>query len=942
MKTIFLIIVLSCFTNSVSNAQITTKSNTATEPQMLSNAVIVRLKSGYSLREATNALAQSGARPIRQMLLPEQSARFNLSSPLHSEKLDEILKAEEPILRTYVVEYDSKMPPQRFCNFLLKNNSEIEIAEPYYIAQILGKPNDLLVNQQQLLTVIKAFEAWDITKGDSTVIIGICDNGIEQTHEDLVNSIAPNFNEIPNNGQDDDNNGYTDDYIGVNLGSADDFSKPGDTHIENYHGTSVAGIAGATTNNSLGIAGVGYKCRIFPIKAGRVGKEGVYYGNEGLIYAAMRGFKVVNCSWGIPNTYSRIQESIVNYVLSKGVVIVAAAGNSSNTVPWYPAGYPGVLGVGQVTIGDDVGSEAVGSHVAIMAPGANSITTTNTTQQYIYTFSGSSAASPVVAGVVAIVRSLHPELTARQAAELTRLSSDNIDANNPSVKGIVPGRVNMLKAVTLSPFASPSIRPIQTTYFVHNSPVTRFALGDTVTAVIKAYNYLGTAQNVACSLSVSGYIIPFSFIDSIGIINNAQSETAVNLPNFTFVVTAKTTSLNFIRVNMKASNYDDFFLLPIIPTSDIVTFENDSLRFSLGDVGSFGYSGNGVEWAGAGLDYKRTDNLIFGTSFGSLPDHTLILTEDSKRIETVSCSSSDFISEKNFGEPTPSLSIISDSIIDESQRIGVKIERHVAMAKGLPAGKISFSITNISGKTLKDIALGYYLDWDIGNLGNYNYSRYFSEAIPTGITNAAAEMITRDGGENIGSQILNYPVAGWIVHSTHPTAQPQMAGISVADFIPGDFGTVEKIKLMNSGTTLQTDKKTDIGMAAGMKFSGDFLPNETRSFDLCIGAAMSETELANTLKSCLSVNSVKNEKIDLLSTQWTISPNPANDEIVLSSNQSSLSKITLSNILGEVITTFQTDKNTMHISTAQLPIGLYLVHIQNGNINSQLPIIIFH
>lgn len=941
MRTLLFITALLLCTAATGIAQ--TPKTKQFKPEMLSNTVMVRLKAGYTINEARQVLAISGARPVRQMLLPEQSHRFNLnqSVPNSNSTLDEILRAEEPVLRTFVVEYDGNTSPERFCAKLIKSNPAVEIAEPYYIAEPLGKPNDEFVNQQQLLTVIKAFEAWDTAKGDTSLVIAICDNGIDQTHEDLASSFAPNYAEISNNGKDDDQNGYVDDYIGVNLGSKDDASKPGNTAVSDPHGTSVAGIAGATTNNSKGMAGVGYKCRIFPIKAGRVGNQNVYYGNEGLIYAALRGFKVVNCSWGIPLAYSRIQESIVRYVQSKDVVIVAAAGNSSNTIPYYPAAYPGVLGVGQVTTNDIVGGEAVGAHVSVMAPGENSVATTNSDQKYTFNFSGSSAAAPVVSGIVGIVRSLRPELTARQAAELTRLSTDNIDAQNPSVAGIVPGRVNMLKAVTLDPLTTPAIRLDKITYIVRNNRVTRFALGDTVTANIQGFNYLGASANVICSLSNNDFINPFQFVDSAGTIATVAPGASVQFPNFTFVVTKKTTELKFIRVNMKASNYDDFFLLPIIPTSDMALFENDSLRFSLGDNGMFGYSGNSVDWDGVGLDYKNGGNVIFSISFNTEPNHCLILTEDESKVESAKIPSSDFTSEKNFVAPRPNVSIINDNDNDEANRIGVKIEREVAMAPNLPAAKIRFTITNTSGKTLKNIALGYYLDWDIGEFGSYNYARTLNEAIPPGL-NAAAEVITRDDGVNIGSQFKPYPFAGWIASTNDITARPQMAAVNVDDFVIGDFNNDEMIQVMNSDTMLQAKEKTDIGMAAGMKFPGDFPPNETRTFELCIGAAMSRAELAATLKSCLLVNSIENGTITNTIRGWTASPNPANDEIVVSGNENSPSRITLYSVVGEVIAEIQSAWSLARISTATLPAGLYMLRIQTGSRYSQLPVIIVH
>lgn len=945
MKTILFFAAVLFLSFTTGTAQ-TPKTNKSTKPDMVPNMAMVRIKSGYTIADATKVLAGSGARPVHQMLLPEQSIRFNQSVPnaQPNSKTEEILRTEEPVLRTFVVEYDGTMPPERFCTMLMKNNPEIEIAEPRYVYKTLVKPNDRYIGQQDLLTVIKAFDSWEITKGDPSVIIGICDNGIDQAHEDLTNAIAINTGETDNNQKDDDNNGYVDDYKGVNLSWQEDGTQPSDTHISDTHGTCVAGIAGASTNNDTGIAGVGYKCKIFPIKAGRDGHAGVTYGNEGLIYAALRGFKVVNCSWGIENGYSRIQEAIVQYVLSKDVVIVAAAGNNTGTSPWYPAGYTGVLGVGQSDLSDVIGGEAVGSHVGLSAPGVNTIATAKSPNKYDFNFGGSSAATPVVSGVVAIVRSYHPELTGRQAAEVTRLSGDNIEAVNPSVAGIAARRVNMLKAVTRDPFSSPSIRPKDFKYYVRNEEAHRFSVGDTVTAIINGFNYLGASSNVSFTTSVPDLFPFFKLIDSVGTIPVVNPNSDVEVPRFKFVVTNESTELKFIRVDMKSSNYDDYFLLPIIPVSDIATFENDSLRFSLGDAGSFGYSRNGVDWAGVGLDYKKGGNLIFSTSPGTQnPDHVLILTEDNAKLITSNVSGSFFTSEKNFVYPEPNRGIINDSSLSEADKIGVKVQRDVTMIPGLPAAKIKFTITNVSGKTLKNIALGYYLDWDIGEYGSYNAARSFTEAIPAGLSNnAAAEIISRDGGIKIGTDLKPYPVSGWLVSSNNPTAQPQMAAVSVAEFIPGDFSDQKKIQLLNSGTSLQTDKKTDIGMAAGMKFSGDFPVNETRTFDLYIGAAMSEADLASTLKASVLFNSVESEKPTVAHSDWVVTPNPARDEIILTGNGNGSSHIVLYSMIGEIISEFQIDGNMAHIPTAQLPTGVYALHIQTGEKHTQQTVVIVH
>ncbi|MDQ1265536.1 MAG: type sorting protein, partial [Bacteroidota bacterium] len=394
--------------------------------EALANTVRVRLKPGYyDAALAANIISPLSAKISERLMEPVKSMTFNIKKRLETtlyshQKIDEIIKAEEPLLRTYIITYSGDEPPEKFCTRLKELSSEVDIAEPYYIDSPLYSPNDPLASQQTDLTLIRAFEAWDIFKGDPSIIVGISDIGAFQEHEDLAGSIAVNSGEIQNNGIDDDGNGYIDDYNGYNLGNEVDHTGWGNTFHSYEHGTNVAGICGAAFDNSKGIAGAAGKCRIFPIKIGITGSnDQLPFSYNSIKYAADRGFKVLNCSWGKLKPYSEIDQSIIDYAVSRDVAIVAAGGNEKNSIGTvYPAGYRGILGVGEVDQQDVVtGNSSFGEQVRIMAPGYANYATTNDNS---YTNSGSritgtSFASPVVAGVVALVRARHPEMTALQA-----------------------------------------------------------------------------------------------------------------------------------------------------------------------------------------------------------------------------------------------------------------------------------------------------------------------------------------------------------------------------------------------------------------------------------------------------------------------------------------------------------------------------------------------
>jgi subtilisin family serine protease len=319
---------------------------------MQTQSMNIRLKPLKTLDDLQIQLSQS--------TLPVLSAsKFNHLLPLQlripyssdqSARL-QIKPAYEKLSRTYTMSIPDGISISAVLK-VLKNEIElVEIAEPRFIEQPLFRPDDTYLVQQNFLNTIKAFEAWDIYAGDSSIVIGIIDNGFLQNHEDLKENISINRSEIENNGIDDDQNGFMDDYRGVNLAWPNDGTSAGSTYLDyDGHGTSVAGVASAAWNNAKGIAGVGAKCRFFPIKAGKEGSDRVEYGYEGILYGIMRGFPVLNCSWGSANSYSEINQSIIDFAVERNVLIVAGSGNDNNRAPVYPASYRGVMSVGETDV----------------------------------------------------------------------------------------------------------------------------------------------------------------------------------------------------------------------------------------------------------------------------------------------------------------------------------------------------------------------------------------------------------------------------------------------------------------------------------------------------------------------------------------------------------------------------------------------------------------
>lgn len=314
----------------------------------------------------------------------------------------------------------------------LKKDPNVIFAEPNYVFKTAVVPNDPYFSQQWGLSKIKASEAWNIEKGREDVVIAVIDTGVNFSHPDLAGRIWINIGEYgdgkENNGIDDDGNGYIDDWRGWDFVSANFFEVaegedpgPQDNNPSDFHGhgTAVAGVLGAATNNNIGIAGVTWNNKIMVLRAGYKGADGGGYFDlidlaEAIIYAADMQAKVINLSLG-SGEESQILKEAVEYAFQKGSIIVAAAGNDNSNLPFYPAAWPEVIAVGAI---DENGVKAsfsnYGLWVDIYAPGTNILTTSNESRsnEAGYAFaSGTSFAAPFVTGGVALFLSAYPSST---------------------------------------------------------------------------------------------------------------------------------------------------------------------------------------------------------------------------------------------------------------------------------------------------------------------------------------------------------------------------------------------------------------------------------------------------------------------------------------------------------------------------------------------------
>lgn len=323
-----------------------------------------------------------------------------------------------PQIDVHVVRIPAGKVPEFVQAYLLEE--WVEFAEPDYIATAFLVPNDPGYANQWALPKIEAPQAWDITTGSPTVRIAILDTGIDQDHEDLKAKIVANRNFTTSR--------TVDDRYG--------------------HGTHVAGIAAAITNNGRGVAGVGFDTSLMNVKVLGDNGSGQYsWIANGIIWATDNGAHVINMSLGGSSTSSTLEEA-VKYAWGKGVVLVAAAGNDNTSTPTYPAYYEECIAVAATDQNDAKASFSnYGSWVDIAAPGVSIYSTLPNHPNRIGvrnygSLSGTSMAAPHVAGVAALVKARYSTWSNAQIRDRLLASVDPTTGFNPPL-----GRINAYKAV---------------------------------------------------------------------------------------------------------------------------------------------------------------------------------------------------------------------------------------------------------------------------------------------------------------------------------------------------------------------------------------------------------------------------------------------------------------------------------------------------------------
>lgn len=329
-------------------------------------------------------------------------------------------------------------------------------------------PNDAYFGDQWYLPKIDAPDAWETTTGNKDLVMAVLDTGVDLDHPDLAGNVWSNSDEIAGNNKDDDNNGFIDDTQGWDFVDNDNVPEPIVGSLESgamSHGTLVAGLIAAQSDNAIGYAGVLWNAKIMPLRVlnsdGIGGEEATA---KAVDYAVANGAKVINMSFAGSASGSRLKTSI-RKAYEAGVVVVAALGNDGQDVdidPVYPACFQSdladwVLGVTATDL-DDNETEFTNygaSCADLSAPGIDILGLDyqgSDTQDSAYggPWNGTSAASPLVAGSAGLLLSKYPSLSPQDVFTILKLSVDPIHDTLSGIGAIGVGRLNVATALSVA------------------------------------------------------------------------------------------------------------------------------------------------------------------------------------------------------------------------------------------------------------------------------------------------------------------------------------------------------------------------------------------------------------------------------------------------------------------------------------------------------------
>jgi subtilisin family serine protease len=945
--------------------------------------IIFKVKEQYRTNCSVSYINEAKLTPVLNYLGVTSLAKIYPNHVAPKEKTNRLGQAYADLSLIYEIKFSKKdISLEKAINLMLSTGL-FEYAEPRYIRKIFAIfPNDPNANssstaQYPYLNRIKAYNAWDLsaggTQGDTNVVIGIVDSGTDLVHPDLKGNFKHNYAD-PINGIDDDHDGYIDNFTGWDLAGAHYANIVGDNSPQimgtnNEHGSHVSGCASASTNNGIGVAGVGFNCKLLPVKCaadddtrGTGGEGYIITGYEGITYAADHGANVINCSWG-GSGGSSYEQSIITYAcINKNSLVVAAAGNDGLDEISYPAGYNYVLSVAATNGYNDAkasfsnynytvdlctpggpcaasGTLAQGIYNTIYSP------TSSVTATYAY-LQGTSMASPITSGGAALVLSKYPSYTGLQAGQRLIVTTDNNYASNSYLYAnkLGSGRLNLFNAVTSTVTAQgESVVFTNDSVTDHNDLV--FTQGDTLFIGGSFINYLNATSSAATAsiTAVTGgtYVTSLNSSFGLGVMNTNTSKSNVTSPFKFKVASAPLNTTVVFQVIITDGSYTQSYFLSVLLNPDYVNITINDVFTTITSRGKIGWSKD-AEVGGLGFAYNG-DNLLYegGLMVGT---STTAVSDCIRGTSSTGASDTDFVTVVTAHKVVPS--IVSEFDVNgtfndaDASPIQNVLVRHNAYAWSTPGSSkfviVEYIIHNAGTSTLSNLWAGIFADWDVD--------------AATASTNKS-----------------DYDPSRQLGYTWATVAGTKYAGIRLVSNTPPNFYAIDNMGAGNGGIDIassagfrKADKYTALSTmraqagdstAAGndvcnVMSSGPFTIPAGDSIKIAFAllAGDSLTDLQTSADTAyVRYNGIHTTGINALlgSQNFSVYPNPATDALNFMFNYTETQNCTISlmNTLGQTVkvTSAHLSANMVHkisFDVSDLAPGAYIYKVTYSGANS--------
>lgn len=801
----------------------------------------------------------------------------------------------------------------------LQRYNEIEYAEPKPSYTVDYTPNDAEIGSQSYLSLINAYTAWDTQTGDTVNSIAIVDTGTDMDHPDLMDNMKVDGYE-PIDGTDNDENGYIDDYIGWDF--VDNDNEPQATL--NDHGVHVAGLAAASTDNSIGVAGTGFNCPFLTVRVGE--GSSIDYGYEGIVYAADKGAKIINCSWGGAG-YSSYGYDIVRYAtLNKDALVIAAAGNNGLEQDYYPAAYDYVFAVGSVNLDDTKSSFSnYGYWVDLMATGSSIYSTVDGGGYDVKT--GTSMATPIVAGAAALLRAEYSELTAMQTGERLKQTADDISGSNATYQNkLGSGRLNMAAALN-GLITEPSIVVSQTNFTDNNDDA--YAIGDTIEFTATFTNYLATSGNLTAQLTIessSNALYFTSALFNMGILETYSYTHNRSVP-FQFIVSPNATVNDSVLLKLTISDgsYSTAYYYPILVNNDFVNINVNNLALTVASNSRIGYNDHD-KTQGIGLKYNDEPSMLYegGLMLGSIDSDTNVSDAIREYSTTTSLdfATVDRISEISTigSEAIRFQATFVDSLTPaDEQQLFVIQEAYAYTDEGHEDYVIlEYKIVNQDVIAKQNLYAGLFMDFDINQYSaNRTHTDYQRDMK---FTNCSTD------DQYAGVQLI-YP------SSFNPYGIDNVLGGNGGVNMFDGFFSNEKYRTLSEyrpGAGYAYNEGNDVAQVVSAQI-GTLQPGDTAKV---VFAVVAGTNLATIQAAADSAYKRYNGSIpmsvaeSILDESILVYPNPTHDEVTVQNDSSPIQQVRWYDLQGKLIVEKNySNHSTIHTKIPSNAKGLYILQV---------------